>query len=422
MNPHQDGLQQTNFKAGGIFGEEIPCHDNAEQCVSLPDEHYDHFEFERSYHPIEVRPSPIRESDELKAFRLSGKGKINPKFMTDWQYDCDIIDLPSDASDMDETEIPKDDKAKDVLDAIFDHAFADRRFNFNTIVNDANEEDKNTHIATGTAGLAVVDHKRTVLCQENNTVMSSAISPDEINQHSAVMCVIETQSIKPTVCIDSCSKDRGKLNTMYGLDDSHSTKLAKTAHHVSRSKDEPFCKFKVGRSMAEAEVSSSKDDKQATKNICIFLIGIVLIMSCVCVALGSQNIDKCLSQKNIPIYLIVLGIFGFMRIVIDLVILVRRNRDIHKPNCENKYCTTKLTVIKCVFYCLLSVWFIVGSVWVYHNWKPNFADTQHPLYCNESVYVVAFSLTTILLCIGVASLLCYCLGTLKCRAFLESII
>ena len=48
------------------------------------------------------------------------------------------------------------------------------------------------------------------------------------------------------------------------------------------------------------------------------------------------------------------------------------------------------------------VWLIIGSVWVYANYKPSFIEADGHMFCNETVYMFSFwilNITYIGLCI-----------------------
>ena len=59
----------------------------------------------------------------------------------------------------------------------------------------------------------------------------------------------------------------------------------------------------------------------------------------------------------------------------------------------------------------LFVWFICGNVWIYHNYKPDFEDVDSADYCNKTLYLFAFWITTsTYILIGVMCCCVCCVG------------
>lgn len=109
--------------------------------------------------------------------------------------------------------------------------------------------------------------------------------------------------------------------------------------------------------------------------------------------LGVKYKDECPVQKYIPIYLIVAGAFGIFRNLLGMmsqgkkVHYKRRGEEVEAESTGRKGC---ISIIDCFIF----AWFICGNVWIYHNYKPNFSDPNHPKYCHETLYLFAFWLTT----------------------------
>jgi len=125
--------------------------------------------------------------------------------------------------------------------------------------------------------------------------------------------------------------------------------------------------------------------------VCLALLLAIPIAS---IIIGAKYKDDCPVQKYIPIYLIVAGAFGLFR---NLLGMCHQGRKTHKKRSgeqveeerskERKGCEG-------IIDCFMFAWFICGNIWIYGNYKPNLTDATHPKYCNQTLYLFAFWLTT----------------------------
>ncbi|XP_023238461.1 uncharacterized protein LOC111637250 [Centruroides sculpturatus] len=131
----------------------------------------------------------------------------------------------------------------------------------------------------------------------------------------------------------------------------------------------------------------------------ILMIDFVVVLHIVMIIIGSIYVKDCPAERYIPIYLIVMGVFGTIRNLLDFFEFYRSEKG-QKPitKFHNK-------IINLFIFC----WFIAGCVWVYRAYKPNFYSPESPLYCNKVVYLFTFwliNLTFIL--IAIVFLVCCC--------------
>lgn len=107
---------------------------------------------------------------------------------------------------------------------------------------------------------------------------------------------------------------------------------------------------------------------------------IFLILSVVMLVFGIINKDKCPIDDRIPIYLIVAGAVGIVSMILPFI--------------NRKLDLAILTIIIVIIYIFEFVWMIVGSVWVYRIYEPNYVEVfSH--YCNKTTYLLAFWILTI---------------------------
>ncbi|XP_072542911.1 transmembrane protein 272-like [Salminus brasiliensis] len=99
------------------------------------------------------------------------------------------------------------------------------------------------------------------------------------------------------------------------------------------------------------------------------------------IVIGAVYLSECPEQHYIPLYLVVLGVFGLLALFSCL------------PCSQNILCYVWNGLVFAFIIC----WFISGSVWIYSIYPPNYNSTVHgELYCNETVYLFAFWTTTVI--------------------------
>ena len=136
----------------------------------------------------------------------------------------------------------------------------------------------------------------------------------------------------------------------------------------------------------------------------------------VCCFLGLEYKEDCRIQSYIPIYLIVFGAFGVFRNVLCLFNKCKEKlTDSETADGEQNPKKTGCTALTDLF---LIIWFICGNIWVYGTSFPDLSDKNSSDYCNATLYLFAFWLTTsVYIFIGV---LCTCCCFLGCCAAILS--
>lgn len=130
-------------------------------------------------------------------------------------------------------------------------------------------------------------------------------------------------------------------------------------------------------------------------NICNFhfqtfcIMGDFFIYDFLLFHVGVEYKDDCRADKYIPIYLIVLGAFGVLRNIVGLYTQIKSRSDDDTEEDQKK------SFLEKTIDCFLVAWFICGNVWIYriHN-EVNYTDKNDPLYCDQTLYLFAFWLTT----------------------------
>lgn len=103
----------------------------------------------------------------------------------------------------------------------------------------------------------------------------------------------------------------------------------------------------------------------------IFTLLLWTVLSIAMIIIGSMHVDNCPVEPNIPIYLIVAGIFHLLAFVLIPLKMV-----------AEKLAYSIESVLGIFSFC----WFIAGSVWVFRVYQDN------PRRCNDLAYKFAFGI------------------------------
>ncbi|XP_077356351.1 transmembrane protein 272 [Festucalex cinctus] len=128
------------------------------------------------------------------------------------------------------------------------------------------------------------------------------------------------------------------------------------------------------------------------------------------IAMGAVHLDDCPRQRYIPIYLIVVGVFFMMLVLLIFLPCAREPKDgPPNPLCRISWGCNALLAL------FLAIWFIAGNVWIYSIYKPNYYKniTNAEPYCDKNLYLFAFWTTTLVyilvgLTVGVGFLVLVC--------------
>ncbi|XP_033992714.1 transmembrane protein 272-like isoform X3 [Trematomus bernacchii] len=110
------------------------------------------------------------------------------------------------------------------------------------------------------------------------------------------------------------------------------------------------------------------------------------------IAIGAVHLHDCPRKHYIPIYLIVVGVFGLMLSLFSCLPCTKTPED-GSISLLNLICT----MWNCLTSLFLFCWFIAGNVWIYSIYQPNYNknSTDVDPYCDRTPYLFAFSTTTL---------------------------
>ncbi|XP_059211401.1 transmembrane protein 272-like [Centropristis striata] len=147
------------------------------------------------------------------------------------------------------------------------------------------------------------------------------------------------------------------------------------------------------------------------------ILGCKLVLLCPIpiaqVALGVIHLDDCPRQHNIPIYLIVVGIFFLVQVVVTVVVLSLLSCTQEPEEGPSSPLSRAYLVWNSLASFFLFCWFIAGNVWIYSIYQPNYNKntTNVDPYCDKTLYLFAFWTTTVVyILLGLFLLFLCCVG------------
>ncbi|XP_076181502.1 uncharacterized protein LOC143153811 isoform X2 [Ptiloglossa arizonensis] len=114
------------------------------------------------------------------------------------------------------------------------------------------------------------------------------------------------------------------------------------------------------------------------KNVTLLLLGtigctIVLVVTIAIpismVVIGGLYINDCPQGEYIPVFLLIDGAFGLFRLLLVFSARVCKCRE------EQEEERIRLSPMRTLIDCFMLAWFILGSVWVYKEYEPNYDPT-----------------------------------------------
>ncbi|XP_034933650.1 transmembrane protein 272-like [Chelonus insularis] len=121
---------------------------------------------------------------------------------------------------------------------------------------------------------------------------------------------------------------------------------------------------------------------------CTIIFGVTIAVPLSMMIIGGMYLYDCPQGEYIPVYLLVAGGFAIFKQLLYLSARVRQWPDDRDE--ERIRQSPTLTLINC----FMLGWFIIGSMWVYKEYEPNY-DPSLGKYCNKTLYLFAFWLITL---------------------------
>lgn len=120
---------------------------------------------------------------------------------------------------------------------------------------------------------------------------------------------------------------------------------------------------------------------------CTIILGVTLVVPICMMVIGAVYLYDCPQGEYIPVYLLVGGGFGVFKQLLHLSARVRQRQE------EQDEERIRQSPTQTLINCFMLGWFIIGSMWVYKEYEPNY-DPALGKYCNKTLYLFAFWLIT----------------------------
>nr|CAD7401575.1 unnamed protein product [Timema cristinae] len=143
---------------------------------------------------------------------------------------------------------------------------------------------------------------------------------------------------------------------------------------------------------------------------CTVILGVTIVVPICMIVIGAIYLNDCPQGEYIPIYLLVGGGFGVLKQLLHLSARVRQREE------EQEEERLRQSPTQTLINCFMLGWFIIGSVWVYKEFEPNY-DPMRGKHCNRTLYLFAFWLiTSVYIVLGVITM-CLCSISVASIAF-----
>ncbi|XP_042207349.1 uncharacterized protein LOC121856094 isoform X2 [Homarus americanus] len=146
---------------------------------------------------------------------------------------------------------------------------------------------------------------------------------------------------------------------------------------------------------------------------CTVMISVTIVIPIFMIIVGSLKMDECPAEPLIPVYLVVGGTFGALKNLLGLQGKLRRPLAEEEGGESSDASTPWHRRIKFTgsINFFLTVWFILGCVWVYRIYEPSYLRDGGGSYCDYTLYQFAFWLvTSVYIAVGLLTSCICCLS------------
>jgi len=154
----------------------------------------------------------------------------------------------------------------------------------------------------------------------------------------------------------------------------------------------------------------TQQDDEKTKKQKMFGVIINILVPIIPITIGAIFINDCPVQPMIPIWFVVIGVFGMLSSLLELFVLLRGDHH-----------TKSQKLIRLIHF-FLPIWFIVGCCYVYGNYEPEYelpvgglVPGMESNYCHRTLYNACFwYITALFIMAGIAMFFCCCCCCCTC--------
>lgn len=124
-------------------------------------------------------------------------------------------------------------------------------------------------------------------------------------------------------------------------------------------------------------------------------VGLSMAVPVAMVSVGVKYLEDCPKEPRIPIYLLVGGCFGMIKLLSTLWrnIQARRYHDVEvvfdDHDSEGAFTSTTYRTMDTILFLFLIGWQVAGTYWTFQIWQPNFHQLLHEPsnWCDKTVYM-----------------------------------
>lgn len=142
---------------------------------------------------------------------------------------------------------------------------------------------------------------------------------------------------------------------------------------------------------------------------------------------GVKYLDECPRQPKIPIYLLVGGCFGTIKLMLTLCRQIKLLKDDDEEDAHDDSELMSMSRMANIgLNIFLTIWFVLGNYWFFDTWKPKFKAPLHEPknWCDRSVFT--YTLWQLIVCYILISLMvvtgflfCFCFTCIRCTKDIE---
>ncbi|XP_052276729.1 transmembrane protein 272-like [Dreissena polymorpha] len=145
-------------------------------------------------------------------------------------------------------------------------------------------------------------------------------------------------------------------------------------------------------------------------------IGVSLALPVAMVSIGVKYLEDCPKEPRIPVYLLVGGCFGVIKLLSSLWrnIQTRRYHDVifDDPDADGAFNSSTYRTMDTLLFLFLFGWQIAGTFWTFNIWTPHFEQLLYEPsnWCDKTVYM--FTVYQLFTCYVVIAAFVLVLGTI----------
>jgi len=146
-------------------------------------------------------------------------------------------------------------------------------------------------------------------------------------------------------------------------------------------------------------------DQMMSQRGCYISNIIALILPLLLIIFGSVFLGRCKIQPNIPIYLIVAGVFSLLEILYRILRNLAQKSKFLEAFMESQ--NNRPMIPRVINFVFLTIWFFIGSGWVYSIYYPEAEECHLTLYNFAFWFITLTYIISALTLIGGIALIIY---------------